>query len=145
MQPVAIRVAWFSPALKPENGAMPPLSLSERAKRSLVLVHEPTMMRGFMEQSLKTQFDLRIFANTESALEYIRSAESVDVLVSQLDFGGSPIGGCNIARELKQRFPDSFVFMFLGEHSDDHRLDILSSLTRVTLLDKPFGALFLSR
>jgi len=98
-----------------------------------------------MEQGLRSNFDLIVFANAESALEYIRSAKSVDVLVSELDLGRSPIGGCNIARELKQRFPDSFVFMFLSGNADDHRLDILSSLTRVRLLDKPFGAFFLSR
>jgi hypothetical protein len=98
-----------------------------------------------MEQSLRANFTVRMFDGAEDALDYARKAPSIDILVSELDLGNSPLGGCNIAREVKQRFPDSLVFIFLGGRPDDHRLDILSALSRVTILDKPLGALFLSR
>jgi DNA-binding response OmpR family regulator len=117
----------------------------ETSKPSLILVHQPSILRGMMERDLRTGFRTQVFDNAEMALDHVRVAKGIDVLVSELDLGSSPLGGCNVARELKSRFPQSLVFVFVSAGADDHRLDILSALHGVTFLDKPFGAFFLAR
>ena len=78
-------------------------------------------------------------------MDYVRSAKKIDVLVTELDVEGSPLGGCNLARDVKKRFPKAMVYVFSDETADAHRLAVLNVLTDVTILKKPFGALFLSR
>ena len=94
-----------------------------------------------MEKSLGKFFRLCVFSGFEEASVFVRSASKLDVLVTDLDLGVSAIGGCNIAREVRQMFPESPIFAFSGERRQDHRLVILRAMKRVKILSKPFGAI----
>jgi hypothetical protein len=145
LQPIAISFSAFTRLSDQKMESTLSSSRAARSKPSLVLVYGRSFLRGWLEKGLRRHFNLRIFARAEEALDYARSAAGIDILVSELNLGSSPLGGCNVAREVKARFPESLIFIFRGGGADDHRLGILGALSRVTLLDKPFGALFLSR
>lgn len=109
-------------------------------KPLVILVHEESLLRLWMEQSLEKFFRLCVFSGSEEASTFARSASKLDVLVTDLDLGVSALGGCNIAREVAQLFPESPIFVFSGERHQDHRLVILRAMKKVKIISKPFGA-----
>lgn len=117
----------------------------ELAKPIVVLVYEPSFLRYWMARALRDKFRLHIFSGTDEALDFVRSTPHVDVLITELDFRSSALGGCNIAREVDQRFRNASIFVFLNGDSDDHRLMMLRGIKTVRFLTKPFDAFFLVR
>lgn len=111
----------------------------------VVLVYEPSLLRMWMERSLGKLFRVCAFSTAEDALAFVRSTVTLDVLITDLDLGLSAIGGCNIARDVEQKFPQSRIFVFSDTPANDHRLLILRGMKKVKYLTKPFGAFFLSR
>ncbi|MGK5088146.1 hypothetical protein WDW86_11360 [Bdellovibrionota bacterium FG-2] len=117
----------------------------ESGKPVVVLVAKPSLLRGWMKQSLTGTYRLLVFAGNENTRDFIRTARCIDVLITELDLGVATFGGCNIARDVKDRFPDSKIFVFANAESDDYRLMILRSMKTVRFLRKPLDAVFLSR
>jgi DNA-binding NtrC family response regulator len=118
---------------------MPSLGSFENSKPVVVLVHEPSLFRLFLERNLNKDFKLIYFSDSESAIEYLDLTSKIDMLVTDLVFKNSPLGGCNLARTAHQRFPASLILVFT-EDTDDYRVDLLKSIPNVTLHFKPFGA-----
>lgn len=111
----------------------------------VVLVHEQSLLRVWMENTLSKWFRVCIFSTTEDALAFVRSTQVLDVLITDLDLNLSVLGGCNIAREAHQVFPQCQIFVFHSAALNDHRTVILQGIKKVRYLSKPFGALFLVR
>lgn len=145
MQLVAIIVTEWVRQLKLEARAMPSKSKTSQSKPRLVLVHEPSLWRGFLETSLKNAFDLKVFSVAADAFDYAKSTKGIDILVTELDVGSSPLGGCNVARTVKLHFPDCWIYVFSSARAADHRLATLSGLSKVTVLTKPLDVFFLPR
>ena len=117
------------------------VSPSEAAKPLVVLVQAPSMMRLWMESRLSRQFRVCVFASSEDALAFVRSRREFDVLITDLDLALSTIGGCNIARDVRSRFPGVPIFVFPNVPADDHRLVILRGMKGVRFLFKPLDVL----
>jgi CheY-like chemotaxis protein len=96
-----------------------------------------------MEINLSKWFRVCVFSTTEDALAFVRSIKSLDVLVTDLDLSLSILGGCNIAREVHQLFPECNIFIFKSSVENDHRMVILNGMNKIKFLSKPFGSLFL--
>jgi DNA-binding NtrC family response regulator len=116
---------------------------SEQEKPLVILVHEQSILRTWMEKALSRWFRVCIFSTVEDATAFVRSTKSLDVLITDLDLSLSVLGGCNIAREVHQVFPQCHIFIFRSSNEDDHRMMILNGMNRVKFLTKPFGSLFL--
>jgi len=114
-------------------------------KPLVVLVHEESFLRLWMEKTLSKWFRLCVFSGSEEASAFARSVTDFGVLITDLDLGVSPLGGCNIARDVNKRFPNSPIFVFSEANLNDHRHVILQGMKQVKFLSKPFGALFLVR
>jgi len=117
----------------------------ETVKPLVVLVHEPSFLRFWMERALGEKFQLHVFSGSDEALAFVRSISHVEVLITELNIASSVVGGCTIAREVGQRFPKSSILVFSNCASDDHRLLMLHGMKSVRLLSKPFDAFFLVR
>lgn len=114
-------------------------------KPVVVLVHDWSFLRLWMERALSHSFRVCVFSSTEDALTFVRSTEELDVLITELDLGLSALGGCNIARDVEHRFPNALVFVFSGATENDHRLVILRGAKGVRYLSKPLDALLVAR
>jgi len=121
------------------------MSKKPSKKPLIVLVHSPSFLRRWMERSLGEQYRVRSFSNSEKALASVRSIHYLDLLITELDLVGSVLGGCNIAREVKQRFPKTPILVFLDTRSGDHRVELLSGMERVRFISKPWDAIFIGR
>lgn len=117
----------------------------EPEKPLVVLVHGRSFFRGWMERSLGEKFRLHVFSRFDEALAFVRSTSHLDVLITELDIAFSVMGGCNIAREVSQRFPKSSILVFSNGASDDHRFMMFHDMKSVRFLSKPFDAFFLVR
>ena len=125
---------------------MPAGTPPESAKASLVLVHEHLLFRLLLERSLSKEFRLSCFSGAEDALAFIQTTSSLDVLVTGLKTDFSPLGGCNIARGARQRFPNALIYVFSsGLPSDDYRVNLLRTMVDIKILSTPLNALFLRR
>lgn len=110
---------------------------SNKNKPSIVLVYEQSLLRYWMERRLRKLFRINVFSNAKDALAFVRSTSELDALVTDLDLGVSTLGGCNIAREAAQQFPNARIFVFSdGLAANDHRILILRDLSTVKLLSK---------
>ena len=83
-----------------------------------------------MEKALNKWFRVCIFSTTEDALAFVRSTRSLDVLITDLDLSLSVLGGCNIAREVHQIFPECHIFIFKNSAENDHRMMILNGMNQ---------------
>ena len=90
----------------------------------VVLVYGPRFF-GCGWSALGKLFRVCAFSTAEDALAFVRSTVTLDVLITDLDLGLSAIGGCNIARDVEQKFPQSRIFVFSDTPANDHRLLIL--------------------
>jgi CheY-like chemotaxis protein len=111
----------------------------------VVLVRDPSLARLWMERSLGRSFRVCIFSTSEDALTFSRSTPELHALVTDLDLALSALGGCNIARDVRSRFPEVPIFVFSSAPANDHRLVILRGMKKVWLLSGPFGFLFVAR
>ncbi len=114
-------------------------------KPLVVLVYQPSFLRIWMERALGKQFRTHVFSSSERATAFIGAAKRLDVLVTDLELGLATLGGCNIARDAIQRFPESQIFIFSDAPASDHRLLILKGIGKVKYLSKPLGAFLLAR
>jgi CheY-like chemotaxis protein len=121
------------------------VSKNEQEKPLIVLVYDPSFLRLWMENALSQSFRICVFSTSEDALAFVRSTQTIDVLITDLDLALSALGGCNIARDVRARFPLVPIFVFSGASDSDHRLVILRAMKRVRFMSKPFGALFIAR
>jgi len=117
----------------------------EKEMPLVVVVQGQSILRIWMEAALSNCFRVCVFSGPEDALAFVRSTHSLDVLVTDLDLGLSALGGCNIARDVRERFPESLIFVFSNGDANDHRLVILRGMSGIKLLFKPFGAFSLVR
>jgi DNA-binding response OmpR family regulator len=118
---------------------------SEEKKPLVALVHDQSLLRLGMEAALSRWFRVCIFSSSEDALVFARSTRTLNVLITDLDLALSALGGCNIARDVRERFPAAPIFVFSNGDARDHRLVLLRSMAGVSILSKPFGAFFLVR
>lgn len=117
----------------------------KESKGAVVLVCGQSLLRYWLTRTLGKFFDVSVFSTTESALAFVKHSRVVDFLITDLDLGLSALGGCNIARDVVQRFPQARVFVLSdGILANDHRLVILRGMNGVQFLSK-FDALFLAR
>jgi response regulator RpfG family c-di-GMP phosphodiesterase len=114
-------------------------------KPLVVLVHEQSLLRLWMERTLSKWFRVCIFSTAEDALFFVRSTKVLDVLITDLNLNLSALGGCNVAREVHHIFPKSHIFIFNDVSSSDHRYIILKNIKKVKYLSKFFGSVFLVR
>lgn len=120
-------------------------SKNEQEKPLVVLVHDPSLLRLWMEKSLSQLFRVCVFSNSEDALTFTRSTPTFDALVTDLDLALSALGGCNVARDVRTWFPQAPIFVFSKASSSDHRLVILRGMKGVRLISNPLDILFLTR
>ena len=111
----------------------------------VVLVHDPSLLRLWMERSLNQLFRVCVFSSSEDALTFARSTPAFDALVTDLDLALSALGGCNVARDVRARFPEVPIFIFSGTSDSDHRLIILRGMSGIRFMSKPFGGLFIAQ
>jgi len=117
----------------------------EKEMPLVVLVQGQSILRIWTEAALSNYFRVCVFSSSEDALGFVRSTQKLDVLVTDLDLGLSALGGCNIARDVRERFPESLIFVFSNGDANDHRLAILRGMSGIKFLFKPFGAFSLVR
>lgn len=98
-----------------------------------------------MENALSRTFRVCVFSSTEDALAFARSTQTLDVLVTDLDLALSALGGCNIARDIRARFPLVPIFVFSNAAASDYRLLILRGMKRTWIMSKFFDTLFIAR
>ncbi len=118
---------------------------AELEKPVVLLVHDSSLTRLWMERSLGDHCRLCVFSRAEEAIAFVKVSSELDILITDLDLTSSALGGCNIARKVGRRFPRSILFVFAHHHSEDHRLIILKSMKAVRFLSKPFDAFFIRR
>lgn len=121
------------------------VSSDKQEKPLVVLVCDQSFLRLWMESALSQFFRVCVFSNSEDALAFVRSNRRFKVLITDLDLALSAIGGCNIARDVRARFPLIPIFVFQNASANDHRLVILRKMKGVQLMSKPFDALFIAR
>jgi DNA-binding response OmpR family regulator len=111
----------------------------------VILVHDSSLLRMWMKKSLSQWFRVSIFSSSEDALIFARSVRSCDALITDLNLALSALGGCNVARDFRVRFPQAPIFVFSDGSVYDYRLVILQKMRGIHFLYKPFDALFISR
>ena len=120
-------------------------SRGKKEKPLIVLVHDSSLLRLWMEKSLSKQFRVCVFSNSEDALNFSHSTNTFDLLITDLDLALSALGGCNIVRDVRAQFPQVPILLFSDASANDHRLVILRGMKRVQFMSKPFDALFIAR
>jgi CheY-like chemotaxis protein len=117
----------------------------KKEKPLVILVHDRSLLRLWMEHSLSQLFRVCAFSSPEDALAFVQSIQEFDVLITDLDLEISVIGGCNIVRDVKQRFHESLIFVFSNASISDHRIILLRGTKGIQFITKPFDALFITR
>jgi CheY-like chemotaxis protein len=115
----------------------------KQRKPVVVLVYDRSILRFLLERSLRKNFRICVFSSTEDALTFARSTRSLDALITDLDIARSALGGCNIARDVRHRFPGALIYVLSATSRNDHRLGFLREIPGIKYLSKPLGALFL--
>lgn len=121
------------------------VSRGEQNKPLVVLVHDSSVLRLWMEKSLSKLFRICVFSNSEDALTFAKSTQAFDLLITDLDLALSALGGCNVARDVRARFPQVPILVFSDVSPGDHRLLILKGMKGIRFMSKPFDALLIAR
>ncbi|MGK5085272.1 Orn/Lys/Arg decarboxylase N-terminal domain-containing protein [Bdellovibrionota bacterium FG-1] len=120
------------------------VSRNEQEKPLAVLVYDPSLLRLWMENALGQMFRVCVFSNAEDALTFARSTQTFDALITDLDLALSALGGCNIVRDVRTRFPQVPIFVFSNASAQDHRLVILRGMPGVRFMSA-FDVFFVAR
>lgn len=96
---------------------MRPLDRPRLATRCVVVVEDELLLRIALAEELRA-VGVRVIetGTADEAWDYLRAVGGVDLIFSDICMPGS-MGGIDLARRVKERFPDLSVILTSGSHN----------------------------